>query len=77
MEFVLRDVPESFKNIVHETCIRPEVFSIKCLSRGEFRYAVDRLAANAYLEKLGDGVDGIVKQESALSAPPPSDDLPF
>lgn len=62
-EWALQPLPYDFKGITNDPAIRPEVYSVRCLTRVEWAYCRDRIDAHKYLEKLGSAIEGVTKQD--------------
>lgn len=76
VEWALGKLPGDVREMVWDAGIRPELFSVRCLSRVEWLYYRDRVAALGYLNQIEDAIEAIKIEtneqstsETATSAP--------
>jgi len=75
-EWALSKVPHEFQDIMQDVGIKPELHSVRCMTKGEWRYYFGRIREAAYIEQLGEAVEEIttqaeVQQASQTGAPAP------
>lgn len=78
VEWALAQVPHEFRNMMDEPGIRPELHSVYCLTKAEWRLYREHREAEAYLKLLESAVEEVV--ESHRSSPvssQPAEDKPF